>query len=65
MQGRLRKQDLKVVVDTECAHCSRPMKIEIDSNLNVRPAGEGCAPMIFIPRVDLVNIREKSIIDAF
>lgn len=53
------------MVDTECAHCSRPMKIEIDSDLNVRPAGEGCEPMIFIPQVDLVNTREKSIIDAF
>jgi len=41
------------------------MKIEIDSDLNYTISDEGCEPLIFIPDIDLFNIKDESIIDSF
>jgi hypothetical protein len=65
VQGQLRKTALSVTVNTECAHCSRPMELTIDSDLNWRASGEGCDPIVFSPTVDLFNLEADSIIDAF
>ncbi|MDD5168601.1 MAG: hypothetical protein PHN75_07270 [Syntrophales bacterium] len=65
VQGRLRKESLSVTVSTECAHCRAPMEIEIDSDLNYKVKSGGCAPIIFIPDVDLFNLKDESIIGAF
>ena len=65
MQGRLREESLSVLVKTECAHCSEPMEIEIDSDLNYKVKEEGCEPVIFVPDVDLFKLEEDSIIESF
>ena len=65
MQGRLRGESLSVVVRTECAHCSEPMHIEIDSSLNYRVEEEGADPIVFVPAVDFYELEEPSIIEAF
>ena len=65
MQGRLRKESLSVLVKTECAHCSEPMEIEIDSDLNYKVKEEGCEPVVFVPDVNLFELEEDSIIDSF
>ncbi|MEN6319184.1 MAG: hypothetical protein ABFD82_10575 [Syntrophaceae bacterium] len=65
MQGQLRKEFLSVVVKTQCAHCSRPMEIEIDSELNYHVKEKECNPIIFIPDVDLLKLKDESIINAF
>jgi len=65
VQGRLREESLSVLVKTECAHCSEPMEIEIDSDLNYKVKEEGCEPVIFVPDVDLFKLEEDSIIESF
>jgi hypothetical protein len=54
-----------VQVETECAHCSSPMEIEIDSNLHYKTNNERCEPVIFVPDIDLFSIKDDSIIDSF
>ena len=41
------------------------MTLEIDSNLHYRVQEEGCTPIVFIPDVDLFNLAEESITQAF
>jgi hypothetical protein len=41
------------------------MEIEIDSELNYDVKEKGCNPIVFIPDVDLVNLEDESIINAF
>jgi len=65
VQGRLREESLSVLVKTECAHCSEPMEIEIDSDLNYKVKEEGCEPVVFVPDVNLFELEEDSIIDSF
>ena len=65
MQGRLREESLSVLVRTECAHCSGPMEIEIDSDLIYEVKEEGCEPVVFVPEVNLFELEEDSIIDSF
>jgi len=65
VQGKLLKTYLKVQIDTVCAHCSTPMRIEIDSDLNCKVNDDDCKPLIFIPDIGLSNIRDEGIIDSF
>ena len=65
VQGRLRGESLVVKVATGCAHCSRPMHIQIDSELSYSVEEAGADPMIFVPTVDLYALDEPTIIDAF
>ncbi len=64
VQGHLRSQSLSVNIATECAHCSRPMQVEIDSDMSCR-VEEGAEPMVFVPLVDFEKLKDPSIIDAF
>jgi hypothetical protein len=41
------------------------MEIEIDSELNCKVAEKECNPIVFVPEVDLLNIEDESIINAF
>jgi len=41
------------------------MKIGIDSDLNYKTNDERCKPIIFVPDLDLLNLKEDSIIDSF
>jgi hypothetical protein len=63
--GRLRKEDLSFVITSECAHCSAPLHIEIDSNLNYRLVEQDAEPVLSIPMVDIGKLEDPSIIDAF
>jgi hypothetical protein len=65
VQGKLRNEYLKVHIETECAHCSCPMEIEIDSNLRYKTNDESCEPVVFVPDVDFFNLEDDSIIDPF
>jgi hypothetical protein len=65
VQGQLRQENLSVMVNTECAHCSRPMEIRIDSDLNYIVKEEGCEPMVFVSDVNLFKLEDESIINAF
>jgi len=65
VQGQLRKEFLLVVVRTECAHCGKAMELEIDSELNCRAKEAGCNPVVFVPDVNLIELEDESIINAF
>jgi hypothetical protein len=64
VQGHLRNEPIAISIETECAHCSRPIQIEVDSELNYRVA-EGAELMVFVPLVDFKKLKDPSIIDAF
>ncbi len=64
VQGHLRNESLAITIDTECAHCSRPIQIEMDSELNCRVVQE-TEPLVFVPLVDFEELEDPSIIDAF
>ena len=64
VQGHLRNESLAVTIKTECDHCSRAIRIEIDTELNYRVL-EGEEPLIFVPLVDFQKLKDPSIIDAF
>jgi len=65
VQGRLRGKPLSVRVESECAHCHRPLHLEIDSELGFRVEQAGAEPLVFVPQVDFDKLEEPSIIDAF
>lgn len=65
VQGRLRKEHLSVTVKTECAHCKSPMELTVDSDLNYTVSDKDSQPVIFVPDVDLLKLKEESIINAF
>ncbi len=65
MQGKLRKEHLSFEIKTECAQSGQPMRIEMDSDLKVQYAEEGADPLIFLPKVNIFNMRDPSIVDVF
>ena len=65
MQGQLRKEHLSFTITTECAHCQRPLHLEIDSELNYRVIEADAQPLVYAPLVDFGKLDDPSIIDAF
>jgi hypothetical protein len=65
VQGRLRDEKLSFSIETECGHCSRPLHIEIDSELKYRVLDDGANPIVYLPMVDFEELEDPSIIDAF
>jgi hypothetical protein len=41
------------------------MILTIDSDLGFHTKADGCAPIIFVPDVDLTGLEDESIIQAF
>ncbi|MFC1850508.1 hypothetical protein ACFL27_09985 [candidate division CSSED10-310 bacterium] len=54
-----------MTINSECANSGKPIKIEFDSDLNVRYVDDGSDPMICVPKVNLVETKESSIVDIF
>ena len=66
MQGQLRKEHLSFTITTECAHCRRPLHLEIDSALNCRVREDGAQPLVYAPLMDeKLKATQPSIIDFF
>ncbi len=65
VQGQLRKTRLTATITSACAHCGRPLHLEIDADLQVRVAEVDTAPIVFAPRIDFARLKDPSIIDAF
>jgi hypothetical protein len=64
VQGHLRNESIAITIETECAHCSRSIQLELDSESNCRVV-KGADPLVFVPMVDFTKLRAKSIIDDF
>ena len=65
VQGQLRHEPVAITIQSECAHCARPMRFEIDSDLAYRVADDAAQPLIFIPMVNIAKLKGPHIIDAF
>lgn len=65
VQGHLRGEALSCLIETECGHCQRPVRIEIDSELSYRVLEAGAEPLVHVPLVDVASLDEPSIIDGF
>ena len=65
MQGQLRQEKLSFLVETECAHCGKPIHIEIDSDLKYKVLEPGANPLVFVPNVNFATLKDPSIIDGF
>ena len=64
VQGHLRNESIAIRIETECAHCSRSIQLELDSESNYRVV-EGTDPLVFVPHVDFEKLKAPSIIDPF
>jgi hypothetical protein len=49
VQGRLRQESLSFVIETECAHCREPIRIEMDSKMQYRLAEPAKEPVVYVP----------------
>jgi hypothetical protein len=66
VQGQLRQAALSCLITTECAHCRRPLHIEIDSALRFRVQEADAQPLVYAPMMDEKRkATEPSIIDFF
>ncbi len=65
MQGQLLGEETTVSVVTECAHCSEPMHLEIDSAARCTVAEAGAQPITFVPLVDFSKLADRCITDVF
>ncbi|HET6443417.1 MAG TPA: hypothetical protein VFI27_02465 [candidate division Zixibacteria bacterium] len=65
VQGRIRKENLSVLVETSCVHCQQPMSFTLSSEMELTDRSPGSDPMVFMPDIDWDNFREPTIIDAF
>ena len=65
MQGRLRGEPLEVVIETQCAHCSRELRMSVDSELRYRVLSEGAEPLVLEPHVDWQRFTAPNIIDDY
>ena len=50
---------------TECGHCHTPLHLEVDSELNYRVQESDASPLLFVPLMNLRELDDPSIIDAF
>jgi hypothetical protein len=65
VQGRLRKEKLTITIDTECAHCSQKIKIQLDSKMNAEIYPEKSSPLVFSPQIDWESFSAPNIIADF
>ena len=52
-------------IETECAHCGKPIHIQIDSDLSYKVLETGADPLVFVPNVNFATLKDPSIIDGF
>ncbi len=54
-----------MAVETECAHCGRPLRFAVGDRLDYSFEEPGIDPLLFVPQVDFGRLSDPSIIDAF
>ena len=52
-------------IDSSCAHCGEPIRLEVTSKLSHRVIEGGPLPLVFEPDVDWSTFSEPSIINAY
>lgn len=61
----MRNEPVSITVETRCEHCSEPMTLDIDGDMNVAVAQPGADPMVFTPDVVPFDVEAPSIVDDF
>ena len=56
---------MSITVETECAHCSEPLTLHVDSEMNVTVDTVGADPLIFNPDAETWDTEAPSIVDDF
>ena len=64
VQGHLRNEPVEIRFETECGHCARPLRFQVDDALEHR-FEEQAEPLIYVPLVDFEKLKTPSIIDPF
>jgi len=54
-----------VEIRTECAHCARPMRFTVGSDLKHQITNAGARPLLFEPAIDWATFAEPNIIYAY
>jgi hypothetical protein len=66
VQGRLRAgEGLTFVIQSECTHCQRPLRLEMDGAMNYHLDDPAAQPLMFMPDVDWSRFEEPNIIHAY
>ena len=66
MQGQLRKEEgLTFDIQSECGHCGRPLRLEMDGAMDYRLKDATEQLLLFSPDVDWANFEEPNIIHAY
>jgi hypothetical protein len=65
VQGQLRGESLSFVIDTSCGETGRPIRLEIDTDLNYQIVEGSPELLLFVPLLDFARLDDPSIIDAF
>jgi hypothetical protein len=63
--GRLQNKEITFTIDSKCANSSEPIRIELDSELNISGMTEGAEPMYSMPIINSDRMKETSIVDVF
>jgi hypothetical protein len=63
--GKLRDEKSAFRIETECANSGKPMKIELDSDLNITKMDKDSEPMFCVAIVETNKLKEPSIVDVF
>jgi hypothetical protein len=63
VQGNLLRESLAATIKTFCHHCSQPLEIWVDSDLNFKVLTEGAAPLISVPLKNEKTTRAPNILD--
>lgn len=64
VQGNLVNKNISLEINSSCGHCNKPIKLEIDRNLNYQ-VKLGSEPLIFSPYIDWDTLKEPNIIHAY
>lgn len=65
MQGRLATSPCRVRIDSRCALCARPLRIDVDQDLRWSTPDTGAGPLIMEPFVDWSRFAAPTILHAY
>ncbi len=56
---------MTVAVDTVCHHCSEPLELVIDNDMNTEIRTPGANPVVFVPDIVPFDVEGPDIVDDF
>lgn len=65
VQGQLRNESITITFRTECGHCARALRLEVNSAGRSDIAEAGPNPLVYVPVIDFTKLKAPNIIDDF